>query len=77
MLAHQPDPDAADPADRLYRAEQVDRLQQAISRLPDAEREVILLRHFSQLSFRQIAEVMETPLGTALARAHRGLARLR
>ncbi len=69
--------DGADPADGIYRAEQVDRLQWAIGHLPEAEREVILLRHFSQLSFRQIAEVMETPLGTALARAHRGLARLR
>ncbi len=77
VLSHQPDPRGADPADGIYRAEQVDRLQWAIGHLPEAEREVILLRHFSQLSFRQIAEVMETPLGTALARAHRGLARLR
>jgi RNA polymerase sigma-70 factor (ECF subfamily) len=45
--------------------------------MSEAEREVILLRHFSDMSFRQIAEVMGTPLGTALARAHRGLNRLR
>ncbi len=31
----------------------------------------------SALSFAEIAEVMGTPLGTALARAHRGLAKLR
>jgi RNA polymerase sigma-70 factor, ECF subfamily len=72
-----PDDDAGLPGDALDRAEQVDRLQQALSRLSDAEREVILLRHFSQMSFREVAEVMSTPLGTALARAHRGLARLR
>jgi len=57
--------------------EQVDRLQQAVARLPEAEREVILLRHFSGLSFAEIAEAMGTPLGTALARAHRGLGKLR
>jgi RNA polymerase sigma-70 factor, ECF subfamily len=62
---------------RLEQAEQVDQLQKAIAQLPEPEREVILLRHFSQLSFREIADQMQTPLGTALARAHRGLARLR
>jgi RNA polymerase sigma-70 factor (ECF subfamily) len=77
LLSHQPDLRVGDPTDGVHRAEQLDRLQWAISQLPEAEREVILLRHFSQLSFRQIAEAMDTPLGTALARAHRGLARLR
>jgi len=76
-LPHQPDRRALDPAEAVHRAEQVDRLQWAIGQLPEAEREVIMLRHFGQLSFRQIAEVMATPLGTALARGHRGLARLR
>lgn len=76
-LPQQRDLRTPDPAEALQRSEQIDRLQAAIDRLPDAEREVILLRHFSQLSFRQIAEVMDTPLGTALARAHRGLAHLR
>jgi DNA-directed RNA polymerase specialized sigma24 family protein len=36
-----------------------------------------MLRHFSELSFKEVADVMQTPIGTALARAHRGLARLR
>lgn len=76
-LEEQPDHAAAAPHDGLLRAEQVDRLQRAIERLPEQEREVICLRHFSGLSFREIAEAMSTPLGTALARAHRGLARLR
>jgi RNA polymerase sigma-70 factor, ECF subfamily len=65
------------PHDRLRRAEDVDKLNWAIQQLPEAERMVVLLRHFSQLSFQQIADLMETPLGTALARAHRGLAKLR
>ncbi|GMU23759.1 MAG: hypothetical protein AMXMBFR13_38370 [Phycisphaerae bacterium] len=76
-LASRPDPLACDPRDGLERSEQVDSMQRALARLPEAEREVLLLRHFSQLSFREIAELMGTPLGTALARAHRGLARLR
>lgn len=67
----------SDPSSAMQRAEDVDRLQWAIDQLPEAEREVVMLRHFSELSFREIAELMHTPLGTALARAHRGLGRLR
>ena len=65
------------PDEGLEHAEAVDRLQEAMARLPDAEREVVLLRHYGELSFQEIAEAMGTPLGTALARAHRGLAKLR
>lgn len=65
------------PEERLAAKEQCDRLQLAIEQLPPAERETVMLRHFSQLSFQEIADIMQTPLGTALARGHRGLRRLR
>lgn len=68
---------AGDASEELVRGEEREALQRALAQLPDGEREVILLRHFSQMSFKEIADLMETPLGTALARAHRGLARLR
>ena len=58
-------------------ADEVGRLQGALAKLPQAEREVVLMRHYTELSFAEIAEVMGTPLGTALARAHRGLTKLR
>lgn len=67
--------DAAD--DRMIRREERDALAEALEKLPAAEREVIMLRHFSELSFKEIAEITDTPLGTALARAHRGLGKLR
>ena len=67
----------ASPAEPLERAEDVDRLNAALEQLPDAEREIIMLRHFSQLSFKEIADMLGLPLGTALARSHRGLLRLR
>lgn len=62
---------------RLVREEETNALNDALAKLPAAEREVIMLRHFSELSFKEIAEVMGSPLGTALARSHRGLKRLR
>lgn len=72
-----PDWSAPSPGESAERREDVDRLQVALERLPPAEREVVMLRHFSQLSFVEIAGAMGTPLGTALARAHRGLLKLR
>ena len=66
-----------EPLAALEQAEHIDAMQAAMARLPAAEREVIVLRHFSELSFGEIASIMDTPLGTALARAHRGLKKLR
>ena len=62
---------------RMDLTEQADALQQALAQLPTAEREVVMLRHFSEMSYAGIAKAMGTPLGTALARGHRGLGKLR
>jgi RNA polymerase sigma-70 factor, ECF subfamily len=62
---------------RLVCAEQADQLQQALAELSSAEREVVTLRFFSDLPFKEIAAILEIPLGTALARAHRALTHLR
>ncbi len=67
----------SDPAEELARGEAGHHLMACLDRLSPGEREVILLRHFSELSFREIAELLDIPLGTALARAHRALKRLR
>ncbi len=54
-----------------------DRLRAALERLPEADREVVELRHHGGLSFNQIAEMLGEPLGTLLARHHRALKKLR
>ncbi len=67
-----------EPADTaMVRDEENDALGEALTKLSDSERETIMLRHFSQMSFKEIAKATGVPLGTALARAHRGLAHLR
>lgn len=71
------DPSATAPSESSEHRELCDQLQNALEQIPVAEREVVMLRHFSQLTFAQIAAAMETPLGTALAREHRGLRKLR
>lgn len=65
------------PEQPLIRREEVGRLQRALQQLGEAEREVVMLRHYGELSFAEIADLMSTPIGTALARGHRGLAKLR
>ena len=52
-------------------------LRAAVARLSDADQRIIHLRHFARLSFKQIADVLDQPLGTVLARQHRALKKLR
>ena len=61
----------------LVRREELARLETAMSRLDREEREVLALRHYSELSFREIAEITGCPMGTVLARSHRALLKLR
>ncbi len=52
-------------------------LRRAVAGLGDAEREVVELRHFGGMSFKGISELLGCPMGTALARHHRALKKLR
>jgi RNA polymerase sigma-70 factor, ECF subfamily len=55
-------------------AEQVRR---AIENLPAEFREVILMRELEQLSYKEIAAVTRSPLGTVMSRISRGRSMLR
>jgi RNA polymerase sigma-70 factor (ECF subfamily) len=46
-------------------------LRRAIAQLPLEQREVLILREFEELSYRQIADVIGTPLGTVMSRLSR------
>ena len=61
---------------RLENKEQIDQLGQALNQLGEQEREIILLRHYGSLSFKEISEQLGIPIGTALTRVHRGLKHL-
>jgi RNA polymerase sigma-70 factor, ECF subfamily len=66
-----------DAISRTVTRETDDELQKAIGKLSPEQREVILMRYFSGLSFSEISKINGTPMGTVLARAHRGLGKLR
>lgn len=56
--------------------EQLKALRAALAELPDSDQQIIHLRHNAGLSFKEIAEILEQPLGTVLARQHRALKKL-
>ncbi len=56
---------------------EVPSLRRALAQLSEADRRIIHLRYFGELSFKQIADLLEQPLGTVLARQHRALKKLR
>ncbi len=61
----------------LYRADARRVLQTAVVSLSPEQREVIELAYFEGLTQKQIAERIDSPLGTVKARIRRGVERLR
>jgi len=64
------------PDETLAERERVTLLEGALETLPGGERQVLELRAREEMSFREIAEVLEIPIGTALWRMHRAVRRL-
>ena len=55
----------------------LERMRQAIAELPPAMRETLELRLRCELSYEEIADVLEIPVGTVRSRLHGALQRLR
>ncbi len=52
-------------------------LEVALSQLTESDRDLVELRHTGGLSFRQLSDYFNEPLGTLLARHHRALKKLK
>jgi RNA polymerase sigma-70 factor, ECF subfamily len=55
----------------------VDQMRRAVAKLDEADREIVELRHHAEMSFKQISEMLDEPMGTLLARHHRALRKLK
>ncbi len=64
--------DAAEhgPEASIARAEAVRRVRRAIEELPDREREILVLREFEGLRYRDIARLLGIPIGTVMSRLY-------
>ncbi len=65
------------PTQRALRHEQRERVQQALGRLAERDREVLVLRNLEQLSVADTAEVLQISAGAVKVRHLRALERLR
>ena len=74
LVVEDHDPEASH---KLEGAEQEQKLRGAISQLPESQRQVVLLRYYSNMKFVEIAELLGCPLNTALGRMHKAVLRLR
>jgi len=59
-----------DPARKPEREALRARVEAAIARLPAAQREVLVLKEFQQLKYREIAELLDIPTGTVMSRLY-------
>jgi RNA polymerase sigma-70 factor, ECF subfamily len=55
----------------LMAAQRHDALRRAMLTIGDSHREIIGLRHFQELSYGEIAQVLEVPAGTVMSRLYR------
>jgi RNA polymerase sigma-70 factor (ECF subfamily) len=62
------------PADAVSSAERDSMVQSVISNLPVSLREVLLLAYFQKMSYNQIADALDIPLGTVKSRLHAAVA---
>ncbi|MCU7548010.1 sigma-70 family RNA polymerase sigma factor [Chitinophagaceae bacterium LB-8] len=63
--------------DKMIKKQSHSRVRDMLDMLPEDQREVIVLRHYADMSFKQIASVTNCSINTALGRMRYGLINLR
>jgi RNA polymerase sigma factor (sigma-70 family) len=74
---HTVESDLWNPATLVLRSDNSQVLRQALEELPTEFREVVVLRDLEGLSYKEIADVAEIPLGTVMSRLARARERLK
>lgn len=74
---HEPADDAPDAAERAQADERAARVRAAVLRLPAEQRAIITLHYFQGLSYDELVETLELPLGTVKNRLFRARAALK
>ncbi|MBS1655176.1 MAG: sigma-70 family RNA polymerase sigma factor [Bacteroidetes bacterium] len=62
---------------KMIKQQSHDRVRQMLDQLPEDQREVIILRHYADMSFKEIASMTNCSINTALGRMRYGLINLR
>jgi RNA polymerase sigma-70 factor (ECF subfamily) len=72
-----PDLSAEPAADRLQRDERAVLVRRALQALPAEMRQVIIMKEYHEMTFAEIAEVMQLPVSTVKSRLYTGLQQMR
>jgi RNA polymerase sigma-70 factor (ECF subfamily) len=65
------------PEAAMIEKENMTQVQQAIQSLPEAARSVLIFREYGELSYQEIANVLDVPVGTVMSRLNYARNRLR
>ena len=68
---------ALTPESELLRQANREQVRRAIEKLPPEYREVVLMRELEQMSYKEIAAITQSPLGTVMSRLSRARSMLR
>ena len=69
--------EGADPSHQMNRAEEGRRLHQALARLSQEHRTVLVLKDMEGVKYEEMAELLQVPIGTIRSRLHRARLELR
>ena len=74
---HPSDRVASDPETLLLQSDDATLIERAMSKLPDHFHQLLVLRELEGLSYRELADVLEIPVGTVMSRLSRARDALR
>jgi RNA polymerase sigma-70 factor (ECF subfamily) len=75
-LVHLLESNDADPADSVLHRERTEIIRDTLNRLPDSMHAVVHLMYYKGLKYREVAEVLDIPIGTVKSRLHAAINRL-
>ncbi len=64
------------PSEELERAERAEKIRKLIERLPETLRQVVLLVYYEGIKYREVAEILNIPVGTVKSRLHTAIKKL-
>lgn len=76
-IERQIEDDAPSPLEQTEQAEREERIETAVNHLPEYQRAMIMMYHAEQMSYEEIAEALDLPIGTVKSRLNRARISLR
>jgi RNA polymerase sigma-70 factor (ECF subfamily) len=64
------------PMDNVSAEERKEKVRASVDRLPDFLRDVVILAYYQGLKYREIADILDIPVGTVKSRLHAALGKL-